>query len=164
MTADPVEGALAVLAAPRGGGPGALVARDAALAVLLAAPDSAHLRLLELAGGAHPPPLVLLALAAFGRADSVPVLAAALRGGDAPTVVIAAEALARHPAPAARTALEEALAATDPQVVVAAALGLGLRGEPAAVPALRAALAAWPAGEVRGRIAAALAGLDPNEP
>jgi HEAT repeat protein len=145
--------------APRGGGPGALAARDQALSVLLSAPDQVHPRLLELALGPHPPPLILLALAVFGRDDSVPVLAARLREGDAPTAVIAAEALGRHPAPAARAALESALTTRDLQIVIAAARGLALRGDRAVIPALSAVLAAWPEGEVREHVNAALAAL-----
>ena len=49
-----VEDALGPLAAPPGGRPGALAARDQALSVLLSAPDQAHPRLLELALGPHP--------------------------------------------------------------------------------------------------------------
>lgn len=106
MNEEAIAFALSLLAAPRGAEPGAAAARDEALRALLAAPEATHPRLLALAGGSHPPPLVLLALARFGRKDSVPALAAALAEGDAPTAVIAARALALHPAPAARLALE----------------------------------------------------------
>lgn len=159
MSDAAVEEALAMLAAPRGAGPGAMSARDAALAVLLNSPDIAHPRLLAMAEGMHPPPLILLTLAAFSRPESVPVLTAALRNGDAPTSVTAADALARHRLDAARAALEAALAGTAAQVTMAAAAGLAQRGDAAALPALRAALPAWQTGEARDRIVAAIAAL-----
>jgi HEAT repeat protein len=159
MITDVVEEALAVLTAPRGAGPGPDAARDAAFDVLLAAPEIAHPKLLAIAATDHPPPLILLVLAAFGRLDSIPVLATALRDGDAPTSVVAASALARHRLPTAQAALEAALQGTSAQVAIAAAMGLAQRGDGAALPTLHAALAAWPDGEVRARIAETIAAL-----
>jgi HEAT repeat protein len=159
MSQDELEEALAMLAAPRGGGPGPNAARDAALGVLQAHPDLAHPRLLAMAKAGHPPPLILLALATFGRAESIPVLARALRDGDAPTTVIAGDALARHRLPEARATLEAALTGTSGQTAMAAAVGLAQRRDPAALPALRAASAAWPPGEVRDGIEAAITAL-----
>ncbi len=148
--------ALAMLCAPRGGGPGADAARDAALGTLLAAPDTAYPRLLALAAGHHPPPLILLALAAFGRDESIEILAHALHGGDAPTAALAAEALARHAQPGARRALEAALLGTPDQVAAIAAGAIAARGDSASLPALRAARLARPQGEAQDRIAAAI--------
>jgi hypothetical protein len=96
VSEETVDEALAVLMAPRGG-PAAQATRDAALGVLLSDPGIAHPKLLALAQGTHPPPLLLLALAEFGRPESIEVLTRALCEGDAPTQVTAAEALARHP-------------------------------------------------------------------
>jgi HEAT repeat protein len=132
--------------------------REAALQYLLQHADEAHPRLLEWADRAEPPVLVLLALARFGRPESVPVLERALANASDPTTVIAAQALAEHPAPAAREALERALASLRHQVVASAANGLAERGDPAACPALATALS-HPDAEVRERLREAMATL-----
>jgi len=163
MSEETVDEALAVLMAPRGTGPGARAAQDAALDILRLEPRIAHPKLLALAEGVHPPPLTLFALAALGLPESVPTLTRALRDGDAPTVVAAAEALARHPAAAAGKALENALLDASLQVVLAAAAALAWRGDARAVPALRAALAAWSDEEAHRRIGEAIAQLAPAD-
>jgi HEAT repeat protein len=145
-----VERALAELARPSGDAAAGL-RRGAALQTLLEHGDEAHRRLLELAGGDDPPSLVLLALPRFARPESVAVLERALRAAPAPTTVLAAQALAQHPARAALAALQDALADARPQVVASAALGLAERGDPAACAALQAA-AGHEDAEVAGRI------------
>jgi HEAT repeat protein len=117
--------------------------RGEALAYLLAPQhaDEAHDRLLELANAPSPSVHALLALPRFGRAESVPVLEQVLRSAPDPTTVIAAQALAEHPDPAARTVLERALGDERDQVVASAADGLAERGDKASCAALSSALA-----------------------
>jgi hypothetical protein len=136
---DEVDTALAMLLRPSGDA-GAARERAEALEELLAHADEAHPRLLALAGAESPPTLVLAALPRFGRADSVPVLEQALRRGPAPTTVVAASALAEHPAVGAREALEHALEDPQAQVVASAADALAERGDASACAALRPAL------------------------
>ena len=157
---EEIDFALQLLVAPRGGEPGAVAARDEAMRTLMAAPGLAQPRLLELAAGSHPPPLILLALARLGQAEAVPALESALLEGDGPTSVIAAQALAQHPSPAAGEALERAIDANSDQIVLAAAKGIAQRGDIASIPLLRAALDSWPPGEIRDAIIAALASLE----
>jgi hypothetical protein len=157
---EDVKFALQLLAAPRGGEPGAVAARDEAMRILLAAPDIAHPQLMAMATGSHPPPLILLALARFGRMESLPLLQSAFLSGDAPTAVMAAQALAQHPSAAARQMLEEALQGHSDQLALAAAHGLAQQAEPASIPALRRAIDQWPEGEIRDAIQAALAALE----
>jgi HEAT repeat protein len=122
-----------------------------ALAWLLAHGDAAHARLLALCEVDEPPGVLLEALPRFARAESVPVLERALRGASDPTTVVAAQALAAHPAALAREALERALGDRRDQVVASAAGGLAERGDRAACAALDGA-AAHPNAEVRERI------------
>jgi HEAT repeat protein len=151
---DAVDRALARLLRPSGDA-GASRARGEALEDLLERADEAHPRLLAVADADEPPVLALAALPRFGRPESVPVLERALRGASGPTTVVAAQALAEHPAAAAREALERALGDERPQVVASAAHGLAERGDPAACGALQAA-AGHPDGEVRDRVRGAL--------
>lgn len=146
-----------VLLAPSGD-PEFRAYRAEALDWLLAHGDAAHGRLLALAEGDNPPAALLEVLPRFGRAESVPVLERALRRASDPNTVTAAEALAQHPLPAARTALERALSDPRDQSVASAAGGLATRGDSAACPALRKARA-HPNAEVRGRIEEALRAL-----
>jgi HEAT repeat protein len=136
---DEVDTALAMLLRPSGDA-GAARERAEALEELLAHADEAHPRLVALAGAESPPALVLAALPRFGRGESVPVLEQALRRGPAPTTVVAATALAEHPAVGAREALERALEDSQAQVVASAADALGERGDANACAALRAVL------------------------
>lgn len=148
-----------MLRAPRGGGPGADAARAAAFDTLLGAPERAYPRLLALAVGHHPPPLILRALAAFEREESIPVLTLALHGGDAPTAILAADVLARHRQPRAWEALEAALLGTSDQVAVAAAIAIAAHGNQTSLPALHAAQLVRQGGEAHDRIAAAITAL-----
>ena len=122
-----------------------------ALAWLLAHADEAHPRLMALCEDVEPPGVLIEALPQFGRAESVPVIERALRGASDPSTVVAAQALARHPHPSARVALEHALGDPRDQVVASAADGLAARGDRAACPALEGARGHANA-EVRGRI------------
>jgi HEAT repeat protein len=132
--------------------------RAEALAHLRAHPERCHPRLLALADVPDPPVVILSALPEFASPDSVPVLARALREAEDSTTVVAAQALARHPAPAAFDALIEALGSARAQVVASAASGLGDRGDPRARAPLERALA-HPEPEVRERIRQVLARL-----
>lgn len=129
--------------------------RELALAYLLEHAEEAHPRLLGLAEGDSPPVMVLAALPRFGRIESVRVLEKALRTAPDATTVVASQALAQHPRPEARAALESALGDSRNQVVASAAEGLALRGDRASCPALAAALS-HPDADVRARIRAAI--------
>jgi len=131
-------------------------AREEALAYLLERAEEAHPRLLALVEGDSPPVTVLVALPRFGRVESVSVLEKALRRASDATTVIAGQALAQHPRPEARAALERALGDPRNQVVASAAEGLALRGDHASCQALAAALV-HPDPDVRGRVRAAMA-------
>lgn len=157
---EEIDFAIQLLVAPRGGEPGAVAARDEAMRTLMAAPNLAQPRLLELAAGRHPPPLILLALARLGHAGAVPALESALLEGDAPTAVTAAQALAQHPSATAREALERAIKRDSDQIVLAAARGLAQRGDIASIPRLGEALSNWPPGGIRDAIMAAMATLE----
>jgi HEAT repeat protein len=145
------------------GDPQYRLARGEALEWLLAHADDSYPKLLALVDVAAPPVLAVSALPRFGRADSVPVLERVLRKADDPTTVVAGHALAEHPAPEARGALERALHDARDQVVASAADGLALRGDRAACPALAAALT-HPNPDVRARLRAAAVRLDCNTP
>jgi HEAT repeat protein len=132
--------------------------KRAALDWLVAHADEAHPRLLALCQGDDPPPVILDALPRFGRVESVPVLARALRHASDPTTVVAAQALGQHPRPEALAALEAALGDARDQVVASACEGLRVRGDRAACPALDRARA-HPNAEVRGRVEEARAAL-----
>jgi HEAT repeat protein len=125
------------LAAPYGGAADRRAA-DVALTYLLAHADVAHPMLLALLGteGQPNPVTVIRALPPFGRPESVPVLERLLSHGPENVRMSAADALARHPAPAARVVLEEALQSDDPAAVGHAANGLRTRADPAACEAL----------------------------
>ena len=150
---DDIDRELAVLLRPSGDA-GANVMRREALDALLERADEAHPRLLALAASDAPPPLALMALPSFGRAESVPVLERVLHEAPDPTTAVAAAALGEHPAEAARAALEAALAEPRRQVVLSAIMGLSQRGDAHACGALQA-LAGHADEEVRERAAAA---------
>jgi HEAT repeat protein len=113
--------------------------QEGAVRYLLAHPEAAHPLLLELLRShrATNPYAVLEALPRFGLPESVPVLNDVLESGPENLSGAAADALARHPLPAAYEALVRALRHPVNAVVVAAAAGLMTRGDTAACPALR---------------------------
>lgn len=105
--------------------------RNRAIEWALAHADVAHARLLsELSGPAAPNAAGLAdVLPLFGRVDSVSVLERLTATRDEHTAFVAAHALARHPAAAARAALERLLASERESAVIAAADALLARGE-----------------------------------
>jgi HEAT repeat protein len=154
---DEVDRELAILLRPSGDA-GAGVMRREALDTLLEHADEAHPRLLALVASGAPPPLALMALAEFGRPESVPVLERLLHEADDPTTAVAAAALGEHPADEALRALEAALGEERTQVVLSSIMGLRERGDPRAAGALRA-LGDHGDPEVRERAAAAAEAL-----
>lgn len=135
--------------------------RERALAVLLAHPDQAHPRLLEIldqTASGIPPTAVIAALPLFGRPESVPLLERIMRTASEPAILSAADALARHPHPSAGEALVRGLRDQRPEMVAAAANGLLTRGDRQACAALVAVLG-HPDAEVRYHVLQAAAGL-----
>jgi hypothetical protein len=157
--ADPIGTYLGRFVAPYGGAADRR-AHELALAYLLEHADEAHPRLLDMLGTANQPNpvVVIMALPSFGRAASIPVLAELLAKGRPNVRMAAADALGRHPLPAALSALEHALSASDPAVVSAAADGLRTRGDSAACAPLRAVFGHPDAG-ARYHVLRAAAGL-----
>lgn len=157
-TTAEIEIAIDELSVPRGD-PGDVQTRDSALEFLLTHADRAHPRLLAAvdptSGG--PAPLVL-ALARFGRPESVPVLNSILRNAADTRASIAARALAEHPLATALEALLDALSSTREATATAAADGLLLRNDRTACPELlkRSGVANV---EIRYHIVQAAAGL-----
>jgi cyclophilin family peptidyl-prolyl cis-trans isomerase/HEAT repeat protein len=89
-----------------------------------------------LAGTTGPRAAAALALVRSKDPALVPLLAAALEGGDLETRRCAAWALARAPRPGSEDALRGLLDDGDPEIVAWAARGLGLLAEDRAVPRL----------------------------
>ncbi|GAA1383289.1 HEAT repeat domain-containing protein [Catellatospora chokoriensis] len=145
------------------GDPQYRLARGAALTWLLEHPQEAYPRLLAILQSPAPPALALAAVVHFQRADSVPVLEHVLHTADDPTVVVAAQALAEHPAPEAGAVLRRALGSAREQTVASAADGLAMRGDSAACVPLTAALQ-HPDPDVRRRVQAAVARLGCEQP
>ena len=141
MTDDRIRAAMSTMLAPHGGGGGHLRDRRRAAAVLVEAGDAGHAAVRD-ALAAAPPGASVTALVrllpAFGRAEDVDLLAGRLRDGDDPDRIVAAQALAEHPAPRAFDVLVEAHAGPA-DAAAAAAQALPLRGDQAACDALREA-------------------------
>lgn len=141
MSDEAIRGALRGLLSPHGGGAGHVRDRDRAAAVLVEAGDDGHAAVRD-ALAAAPPGVSTTALVrllpAFARPDDVPVLAELLRSASDPDRIVAAQALAEHPEPAALTALIDGLSGS-PAEAAAAAQALPLRGDPSACEPLRAA-------------------------
>lgn len=140
MTVDPgdleLDAQVALLESPFGGETD-VRERDAAAAWLLSQPERSYPRLLTRASQGRAGPATVELLGRFGRDDSVPVLAELL-DREEPMGSVAAEALARHPAPAAVAALRDGLRGGGDRAV-RSAIALGLRGDPAACVDLEAA-------------------------
>jgi HEAT repeat protein len=138
---EAIREALRTLLSPHGGGAGHVRDRDRAAAVLVEAGEDGHAAVRDALASAPPgvstTALVLL-LPAFARADDVPLLADLLRSASDPDRIVAAQALAEHPADAALTALIDALSGS-PAEAAAAAQALPLRGDTSACGPLRAA-------------------------
>lgn len=136
---------------------------DAAPAVdwLIAHPDQARPRLAALVRAAADDQATRRAmeiLARIGHDDDVAPLAAVLALGRGSLSWAAAQALAAHPAAAARDALLATLAAPEEEIVSAAVVALGQRRDEAARPALEGLLD-HPSAGVRFRAVRALAAL-----
>jgi HEAT repeat protein len=127
---------IALLESPLGGEPH-VREREGAAAWLLARPDRSYPALLARASEGIAGPATVELLGEFGRADSVPVLAALL-DREEPMGSVAAGALAGQPDPAALDALREGLRRGGERAVRCAD-ALGARGDPAACPDLHAA-------------------------
>jgi HEAT repeat protein len=111
--------------------------RGSAVEGLLSIGRPAHEVLLARANAEDPPVRVLQVLPEFGDESSVPVLGRALADAPSPTTVVAADALARHPADSALDILIAALSSTREQTVKSAIVGLRLRGDGRAVGPLQ---------------------------
>jgi hypothetical protein len=118
-----------------------VISRERAEQWMLRHADFAHPRLLKrLETRDRPLTGALALLPRFGRPESIPVLERELLTGNELTLLPAAQALASHPLPAAREALERALAAPRRETASMAADALMWRGESAACGALRSRL------------------------
>ncbi|HKE25423.1 MAG TPA: hypothetical protein VKB88_23855 [Bryobacteraceae bacterium] len=127
-----IDRAIAVLAAPLGQ-PGDDDSRRRALDFLLSRADEAHPRMLaalDASGRSAAPQFLVLALPAFARAESIPPLESILNNAGEADAMVAARALAAHPASAARETLLRALGSEHEPSAAAAADGLLLRGDP----------------------------------
>ncbi len=157
-TIEEIDSAITELSVPRGD-PGDRATRASALEFLLSQAEAAHPRLMAAldpkAGGST---AVVLALAQFGRPDSVPLLESILRNAPTTSASTAARALAAHPLPAAYQALLRALYSTREETSTAAADGLLLRNDRSACPELMR-LQNAPNLEIRSHAMQAAAGL-----
>jgi hypothetical protein len=138
VTDDELESRIALLELPLGAGPDVREAERSA-EWLLDHADRAYPELLARARDGRAGPAAVELLGRFGRADSVPALAALLVDDDDPRGLAAARALAGQPGPEALAALRGALRAGGGRAVLAAD-ALGARGEAAACPDLEVAM------------------------
>ena len=137
-----LEQQLVALQTPFGDGANAQL-HQRALTWLVSHPEQAEPRLLALlAGGATNLPAVMDALARLGKPESVGALARLVESSSEHVAWEAAQALARHPAPTAREALETAVRSPRRETAVAAADALLARGDREACAALKGVLGA----------------------
>jgi HEAT repeat protein len=140
VTDDPVPRAIQTLLSPQGGGAGHRAERERAARALVEHGDEGHAAVRAALTDASPAttivPLIQL-LPAFDRASDVPMLTELLRTSDDPVAIVAAQALAAHPAADARDALIAALDVAGDRAAYAAQ-ALGQRGDPTALDPLRA--------------------------
>ena len=127
---------IALLESPLGGEPH-VRERQQAAAWLLAHPERSYPRLLAKAAEGSAGPAAVELLGEFGRADSVPVLAALLDAAE-PTAHAAAQAMAQHPSPTALAALRDGLRSGGDRAARCAD-ALGARGDASACPDLQVA-------------------------
>ncbi|MGZ4246471.1 MAG: hypothetical protein ACXVSE_19465 [Solirubrobacteraceae bacterium] len=139
MTADPIPRAIQTLLSPHGGGGGHRAERERAARALVDNGDAGHAAvraaLQDPAPAANLVPLIQL-VPAFARADDVPMLANLLRTADDPIAIVAAQALAAHPAIESLNALVDALDAAGDSAGYAAQ-ALAQRGDRSALGPLR---------------------------
>lgn len=136
MTDAELESRIALLELPIGGDPD-MREKERAAEWLLAHADRSYPELLARAHTRRAGAATVELLGRFGRADSVPALAALLEGDD-PRGLAAARALAAQSGPDALAALRQALCSGGDRAVLAAD-ALGARGDAGACPDLEAA-------------------------
>jgi HEAT repeat protein len=137
VTDAELESRIALLELPLGGDPDQRE-KERAAEWLLTHAARTYPELLARARDGRAGPATVELLGRFGRADSVPALAALLEGGDDLHGLAAARALAGHPGPEALAALRQVLRSGGDGAVLAAD-ALGARGDAAACPDLEAA-------------------------